>query len=196
MEVKINCASYKTAPLESIIEVQDDLKELSELNFERLKNEILESGFIAPFFIWVKDNNNYLLDGHQRKRTLEKMKEQGIKMPVEFPVYEIYAENHREACLRVLAYSSQYGLMTKQGLYRYAEQNDLVDELERYNFDAFPLEEFKQEYYEDKVQDDDDIDDDETPKGFYLEIAFPNKVEMMNIHDDLLSKGYLVKVKS
>jgi hypothetical protein len=35
----------------------------------------------------------------------------------------------------------------------------------------------------------------EEPKKFVLEIQFPNDMEMMDIHDDLLSRGYMVKVK-
>ena len=88
MEVKINCAIHTTAPLVTLKPIQGNLKDLTDENFERLKAEILDEGFIAPFFIWVKDGEKWLLDGHQRQRALLKMKEQGIKMPDDFPVYE------------------------------------------------------------------------------------------------------------
>jgi hypothetical protein len=36
---------------------------------------------------------------------------------------------------------------------------------------------------------------DDMNKKFLLEITFPNDMEMMDIHDDLVSRGYIVKIK-
>lgn len=36
---------------------------------------------------------------------------------------------------------------------------------------------------------------DDLNKEFKLEIKFPNEMEMMDIHDDLLARGYLVRIK-
>ena len=45
----------------------------------------------------------------------------------------------------------------------------------------------------------DDITDaikDDLNKKFILEITYPNDMELMDIHDDLVSRGYIVKVKN
>lgn len=150
MKIKINCAEYKTAPLVSLRPIQGKLKNLSDKNFEKLKQQILDEGFISPFFIWIKDDERWILDGHQRHSVLMKMKEQGIQMPDDFPVYEIYAETYREACKRVLALSSQYGTINKQGLFDFIEDlGDFKEELDSFTFDSFDMESFKFDFYRD-----------------------------------------------
>ena len=49
------------------------------------------------------------------------------------------------------------------------------------------------------IDPEDLIDEDnlnlETPKKFIIEVQFPNDMEMNDIKDDLISRGYIVKVK-
>jgi hypothetical protein len=45
-----------------------------------------------------------------------------------------------------------------------------------------------------KFEMDDELKEDMNKK-FILEISFPNDMEMMDIHDDLVSRGYIVKVR-
>ena len=40
-----------------------------------------------------------------------------------------------------------------------------------------------------------DVLKEDMNKKFILEITFPNDMEMMDIHDDLTSRGYIVKIK-
>lgn len=47
------------------------------------------------------------------------------------------------------------------------------------------------ERLDDKTQE---IQDD-LNKKFIIEITFPNEMEMMDIHDDLVSRGYIVRIK-
>lgn len=51
---------------------------------------------------------------------------------------------------------------------------------------------------EDKKSDQEmtDILKDDMNKKFILEITFPNDMEMMDIHDDLVSRGYIVRIKN
>jgi hypothetical protein len=194
MEVKINCAQYKTAPLSTLKILQGDLKDLSDSNFEKLKTQILDEGFISPFFVWIKDNERWLVDGTQRFRTLTKMKDQGIKMPDDFPIHEVYADTYRDACKRVLALSSQYGTLTKQGLYEFVEKNDLKDDLDTFHFDAFKMEDFNIEFYDSVDEMDlDEVEKEEAPAKFILQVNLPNELELRDLYDDLISKGYIVK---
>jgi hypothetical protein len=45
-----------------------------------------------------------------------------------------------------------------------------------------------------KFEMEDELREDMNKK-FLLEITFPNDMEMMDIHDDLTSRGYIVKIK-
>ena len=56
--------------LSSIKEFQEELKDLTELNYNKLKKSLLEQGLLLPFFVWVSPDDGvaYLMDGHQRRR--------------------------------------------------------------------------------------------------------------------------------
>ena len=60
-----------------------------------------------------------------------------------------------------------------------------IDMLAIKEFTIEPLEKFEME---DELKED-------MNKKYLLEITFPNDMEMMDIHDDLVSRGYIVKVK-
>lgn len=200
MKVFINCASHDEASLEDLIVLQGNLKDLTDQNYQKLKQQILDEGFIAPFFVWKREDGLHLLDGTQRFRTLSKMKEEGIELPEKFPIHEIYADSYKEACKRVLALASQYGTITTQGLHEFAEKHELeFEEVNQFHFDAFKMDSFKAEFYDieriDEVELDEKQEKESEDKKYIIEVQFPNDCEMMDIHDDLLHRGYIVRIK-
>src|SRR6187455_1275528 len=146
MEVKIKCRGSGEISLDKIIPFQGDLKDLSDSNYEKLKKQILTHGMVAPFMLW-KGN---LIDGHQRLKTLLKMKEEGIKLPELFPMVEIEAKDEKTAKKIVLAISSQYGKMTEESLFDFSKSFDLeFKEMEEsFNFDAFDFKDYEKKYGE------------------------------------------------
>ena len=70
---------------------------------------------------------------------------------------------------------------------------DIVDFGPELDIDMLGIKEFTIEPVE-KFEMEDELRDDMNKK-FILEITFPNDMEMMDIHDDLVSRGYIVKVK-
>lgn len=70
---------------------------------------------------------------------------------------------------------------------------DLVDLGPDFDIGLLAIKEFTIEPLE-KFEMEDELQDDMNKK-FLLEITFPNDMEMMDIHDDLVSRGYIVKVK-
>jgi len=147
MNIEITCQSTGSiSTLEDLHIIQDDLKDLTEGNYQKLKKSMLAKGFFAPFFVWKKDKANNLLDGTQRKLTLLKMKEEGIKIPDEYPIVLVNAENYQDAKERILAISSQYGKMTELGLNHFIEDIDIsVDDLkEMFSFDSINLGDFRE----------------------------------------------------
>jgi len=74
--IEIKCESNNYAPLDAFNELQGNLKDLNELNFNKLKLSILNYGFVAPLFVW-KDNKNklWILDAHQRCRVLKHLRD-------------------------------------------------------------------------------------------------------------------------
>lgn len=124
--------------LSELKKIQGDLKELSEENYIKLKNQILEFGFIAPFFIWKLKGQSRILDGHQRLSALDYMAAEGIKLPKKFPCVEIEAKNLKQAKKMILAISSNYGTMTTLGLEGFMEgiNMSLEEVADSFTFDA------------------------------------------------------------
>lgn len=158
--IRIECTSASTLPLEKIIEFQGELKSLSEMNYARLKNSILELGFISPFHIWEKHPGEYCcLDGTQRLRTLLSMKTEGYVIP-DVPVTFIQAGSVKEAKKKLLSLASQYGKVEGQGLYQFMmdsglEFTEIKDSFTfpEINFDAFELEFIKDNISNSDVSD-------------------------------------------
>ena len=132
--VQIRCAAAVNIDLAKLTPLQGELKELSDANFEKLKQSILKHGITFPFFIWQSDGENYILDGTQRDRVLKRMADDGYQVPA-LPCALIDAKDRREAAEKILLISSQYGHMTEESLDEFLAENDLsflelADELE------------------------------------------------------------------
>lgn len=121
-KVRITCDSrIPTFPLEELQGMQGDLKELSIDNFKKLKNSIDEEGFFAPFLLWKSESfGTQIIDGHQRLRVLTEMKQRGYEVPP-LPGILVEAKCQEEAKRKLLRTVSQFGQVTKDGLYEFLE---------------------------------------------------------------------------
>lgn len=156
-EIKVQCDTKLSLPLENILDFQGALKTLSTANYEKLKKQIIENGFSAPIFVWKNDGKFYCLDGTQRRLTLAKLKEAGYKVP-DLPCVEIFAKTKLEAKKKLLSYVSQFGKVDKQGLYQYIIEAELdIGDMADFEIPEVNMEEFSQEYF--------------TPVG---EVSFPD----------------------
>lgn len=106
--IRVTCRAADNLPIDALLEFQGNPKRLTVANRERLKASILRHGFAAPVFVWDDGGEKRILDGHQRLRTLQWMREQGEEVP-EVPVAYIEAEDEQEARGKLLHLASQYG---------------------------------------------------------------------------------------
>lgn len=168
--IRIACTGAGTARIQDLIPIQGNLKDLSKGNYEKLKKEILELGFSEPISVWRQDGKMNVLNGTQRLRTLHKMVEEGFECPP-IPISYIEAESMKEAKKKILALTSQYGEITKQGLYEFMSEADItMPEIEdSFRFPEIDFPNFKGDFFEDHPpeeskstgdhQADDDCDD-------------------------------------
>jgi len=152
--LKITCKGYATIELDKIHPMQGQLKELSEQNFQKLKNQILKHGFSAPFFIWQNaDGVKMITDGHQRYRVLTVLREEGYTIPP-LPYVEIEAKNEKEAAEKLLSFVSQYGKTTNDGLYEFMHEFELdKDVFNNLEIPELNLEAFTEGYVEDEPKE-------------------------------------------
>lgn len=115
--IAIKCKTGFDLSHTQLHDFQGELKELPEENYERLKREIINTGFAFAPHAWQNpsDQNWYLCDGHQRVNTLKRMTEEGWTVP-SIPIVPVEAASYEEAKRRVLQGVSQYGVMTENGL--------------------------------------------------------------------------------
>lgn len=131
---------------------QHNLKDLSEKNYEKLKNVLLKRGFDIPLFVWESEGVKYLMDGHGRQRVM--LKEGWL---VDVPYINIEAKDRQEAASKLLEITSQYQTTTQEGIDEFIAKYELneADVYEATSFDALAF---------DKTDEDDEVEEDETPE--------------------------------
>lgn len=108
-KIKIQCEGSTSVLLEDLVDMQGELKSLTNENRDRLAVSILKLGFIAPIFVWLNpDGERKIMDGHQRVTTLTWLKSKGWSIP-KLPVAVIYAATENDAREKLIQITSQYG---------------------------------------------------------------------------------------
>lgn len=119
--------------LGDLLELQGELKDLSEREAAKLRKSMSDKGIFVPFFVWpAPDGNKYLLDGHQRRRVLVQDGQGALSVP--YVVVE--ANSLQDAKERLLVISSQYGRITQEGLDTFAFDLDETWMEQTVHFDA------------------------------------------------------------
>ncbi len=124
-EIVIKCEGAALYEWKKLKNFQGDLKDLTEDGFNKLRAQIVENGFKAPFFVWK--GHDFILDGHQRIRVLGELEKDGYKIPAKLPVVYIIAETEKQAKKDVLGFISEYGQTTDEGLYQFLHESNLID---------------------------------------------------------------------
>lgn len=132
----IKCKGSDVANIDDLLEYQGNLKDLTETNYKMLRSRI-EKAFRHPIQIWIKpDGSKYIMDGHQRLRVLNKMREDGWNIPA-IPICEVFADTEAEAAEIVLESIAQYGIVTAEGLLDFTQKYELEIEQVKLDF-RFP----------------------------------------------------------
>lgn len=136
--IQIKCKGSLELNPRELMPFQGNLKELTEENYQKLRKQIIELGFSEPVSVWLHENQYKLLNGHQRHRAILRMIDEGFECDA-IPVSLIEAKSVKEAKKKVLALTSQYGIMTPESLMVFAEEASFdLKEIE----DAFRFPEF------------------------------------------------------
>lgn len=103
-----NPNKLETVPVDNLLEFQDDFKEeITEDDLAKLKLSIMNNGVFVPKFVWKNRGKIYLIDGHQTKKALLSLREDGYSVgPV--PVVAIKAKTKEEAAEKLLLINSRF----------------------------------------------------------------------------------------
>jgi len=144
-EVRLAYGKQVLLDVDEISDLQGKLKILTEENYQRMKKEVMETGFAFSPHVWQhpKSKKWYFCDGHQRGKMLKRLREEGIGIP-KLLCTPVEAANEEEALERVAQGTSQYGTMTNDGLLDFMKRAKLkVDALDRFNFPEINMPEIR-----------------------------------------------------
>lgn len=172
-----------TKPIADLLPTQGDLKDLTEINYKKLKNTIEHRGFSYPVYVWEdKDKLLHLLDGHQRQRVLTT---EGWNEPI--PYLKVPAKDLQEAAARLLEITTQYATITQEGIDTYMAKYEL-DEAEVYAATSFDALKFNKE---EAKENEDDL---ELTDKLELAIEFQQESEMQTLYEELQERGYKCRI--
>ena len=113
-EIQIkNPGNLPTIDYHRLQDFQKDLKIITPENLQKLKDSILERGFIVPKFVWIPDGNIesgeiFTIDGHQTTKALRSLEEEGWTIG-RIPIVLIPAKSKKEAAENLLVINSSFG---------------------------------------------------------------------------------------
>lgn len=114
-KIKVDCQASAAIDIEDLVPFQGAFKELTMADFKKLRANIVAVGIKAAATVWKHKGKNYLLDGHQRRSALLKMRLEGWVVPP-IPVNFTTCRDEREARVVVLSLASTYGHVTEDSL--------------------------------------------------------------------------------
>ena len=181
-QMEIKSKEIQIVDIDSLIPNPKNNNNHPEEQIKRLAKLIEFQGFRNPLV--VSNRSGFVLCGHGR---IEAAKLAGLKqVPVMFQDFENEAQEY--------AYlTSDNAIASWAQLDLSAINTEMLDLGPDFDVDMLGIKEFTIEPIE-KFEMEDELKDDMNKK-FLLEITFPNDMEMMDIHDDLVSRGYIVKIK-
>lgn len=132
-QLSIQCEGSTTINLDDLSDLQGNLKDLEEDEYAKLRQSITEFGFSFPILFWQDESGKkWIIDAHQRRRTLLKMREEGWFIPP-LPASQIFAISKTQAKEKLLLLNSRYGKITQEGWDEFTgdipmdEINDLLE---------------------------------------------------------------------
>lgn len=117
-----------------------NLKTISRMSIEKLKNSLKTNNFIQPFNVWDTSGTIYILDGQYRQRAMLELERDGYSIPDMLPANFICCSDRTEATKITLLYSSVYASIDTAGLESFLCDNgldiaSLTNEIELAAFD-------------------------------------------------------------
>jgi ParB-like chromosome segregation protein Spo0J len=109
MELKVhNPNKLATIDYKQLEDFQGDFKlPMSDENLTKLKNSLVRYGVFIPKYVWVDKGKFKVLDGHQTKKALQELENEGYEIPG-IPYVMIDAKDSKDALKKLLQINSEY----------------------------------------------------------------------------------------
>lgn len=180
--IEIKSKDIKIVDIDLLIECPKNNNSHPEEQIERLAKLIQHTGFRNPLV--VSNRSGFVVCGHGR---IAAAKKAGLKeVPVIYQDFKDEAEEY--------AYLTADNAIASWASIDLSKVNaEMIEFGPEFDIELMGIKNFTIEPFE-KFEMEDELKDDMNKK-FQIEVTFPNDMEMMDIHDDLVSRGYIVKIK-
>lgn len=156
--ILIKCDVKDYIPIGNFTPLQGELKNKTDKDLRKLKELIIQNGFIFPLFVAKVKKQNFTMDGHGRDIISIQLKEEGYKFKRldgkigdQLPVVYIKAKDRKEAKEQLLYLNSRYGKITEKGLFGFINEPNLKLDFEKMkihlDLPELSLDKFSQKYY-------------------------------------------------
>lgn len=180
--MQIKAEHISLVDIDSLTPNPNNRNKHSQEQIERLCKIIKENGFRQPLL--VSQQTGFIVAGHGR---LEAAKKLGLKkVPV---MFQEFATPEQEYAVGV----SDNAIASWAELDLSGINMDLAGLGPDFDLDLLGIEHFKLEALASLDPAIKQLNE-EREKKHILQVQFPNDMEMMDAHDDLMAKGYMVKV--
>jgi len=179
--LKVQCAHTEMVDIDLLVENPRNANKHSDKQIELLAKIMAHQGWRHP--ITVSKRSGFIICGHGR---LAAARRNGwTKAPVDRQDFENEATEYQALISdNVIAELAEHDMQKMILDLKSLPDVDLdllgFPDLSFLNLNPMPLDEVS------KV---------DQPKKFVIEVEFPNDMEMMDVHDDLTSRGYLSRIK-
>ena len=137
-KIRIKCTTGITMSLDDMNWFPSKLKKHSDLEIQRIRDSIIEDGFLFPIAIGKVGDKNYIIDGECTYNALQQLKYEGFEIP-EIPIYYVRC-NEETIKKMILIGTSTNHCVTEISLEEFVEGTDL--NLKNYGFSDSNLIDF------------------------------------------------------
>jgi len=104
-------------------------------NLDALKASLKKHGFSLPFAVWIDGADIYTIDGHTRKKALQELQAEGVKIPDKLKAFEIEAKDRKEAIqILVEVFNQKHNAFDNETLVKWLDVEKVeVEDLEAVN---------------------------------------------------------------
>ena len=131
-------------------------------NLEALKASLIKHGFSLPFAVWIDGADIYTIDGHTRKKALQELQAEGVKIPDKLKAFEIEAKNRKEAVeILVEVFNQKHNPFDNEVLINWLDVEQVeIQDLEAVNLSSPIIEKSEAQEDDFEIPDEDEIETD------------------------------------
>ena len=178
MELNWTCEKIK---IKNLAVLENNPRLIKEDKFSSLEDSVDELGIFRPLV--VDFDCKTILAGNQRFRVLKDKFGEDHFVDCMIPSRKLSQKEKEKIVILDNAHYGEWDFNILANEFDFDTLEELNVDLKLPDIDSL-----------DELDLDDDKDSDDENKKYILQVQFPNDMEMMDLHDDLASKGYMVKI--